>query len=85
MECRLPLSMAPSTTGRQEENRRKFDPQSGVDHKGKGHYPHCLVTSTYDVFRCIPVTRTVVSIHGSEREETMSLVASIRPKAVLSL
>ncbi len=65
------------------ENRKEFDPQSGFDHEGKGHYPQCLVTTAYDVFRRIPVARKVVSIHGSEREEALSLVASLRPGAVL--
>ncbi len=66
-----------------QENRSEFDPQSGLDHEGKGHYPQCLVTTAYDVFRRLPVARTVVSIHGSEREEALSLVASIRSGAVL--
>ena len=66
-----------------EENRKEFDPQSGLDHEGKGHYPQCLVTTAYDVFRRIPVARTVVSIHGSEREEALSLLESISPGAVL--
>lgn len=65
------------------ENRKEFDPQSGLDHEGKGHYPQCLVSTAYDVFRRLPVARTMVSIHGSEREEALSLVASIRPGAVL--
>ena len=66
-----------------EENRKEFDPQSGLDHEGRGHYPQCLVSTAYDVFRRLPVARTVVSIHGSERDEALELVASIRPGAVL--
>jgi Transposase DDE domain len=66
-----------------EENRKEFDPQSGLQHEGKGHYPQCLVSTAYDVFRRLPVARTVVSIHGSEREEALELLASIRPGAVL--
>jgi hypothetical protein len=66
-----------------EENRYEFDPQSGLDNEGKGHYPQCLVTTAYDVFRRIPVARTVVSIHGSEREEALSLLVSIRTGSVL--
>ena len=66
-----------------EENRKEFDPQSGFDHEGKGHFPQCLVTTAYDVFRRFPVARTVVSIHGSEREEALSLLTSIRPGSVL--
>lgn len=33
-----------------EEIRREFDPQSGLHHTGKGHYPQCLVSTVYDVF-----------------------------------
>lgn len=66
-----------------EQNRKEFDPESGLDHEGKGHYPQCLVSTAYDIFRRLPVARTVVSIHGSEREEALELVASIRPGAVL--
>ena len=66
-----------------EENRKEFDPKSGLDHAGKGHYPQCLVSTAYDVFRRFPVARTVVSIHGSERKEAINLLASIRPGAVL--
>jgi hypothetical protein len=66
-----------------EENRKEFDPRSGLDHEGRGHYPQCLVSTAYDVFRRLPVARTVVSIHGSERDEALELVASIPPGAVL--
>ena len=66
-----------------EDNRKEFDPQSGLQYQGKGHYPQCLVSTAYDVFRRIPVARTVVSIHGSERDEALNLLPSIRPGAVL--
>ncbi len=66
-----------------EDNRKEFDPQSGLQYEGKGHYPQCLVSTAYDVFRRFPVARTVVSIHGSEREEALNLLPSIRPGAVL--
>jgi hypothetical protein len=66
-----------------DENRKEFDPQSGLDHEGRGHYPQCLVSTAYDVFRRLPVARTVVSIHGSEREEALALVSSIPHGAVL--
>ena len=68
-----------------EENRKEFDPQSGLDHEGKGHYPQCLVTTAYDVFRRIPVARTVVSIHGSEREEALRLLDIHPPGSRLAL
>jgi len=66
-----------------EENREEFDPRSGLDREGRGHYPQCLVSTAYDVFRRLPVARTVASIHGSEREEALELVSSIPPGAVL--
>jgi len=66
-----------------EEIRRDFDPQSGLQYEGKGHYPQCLVTTAYDVFRRLPVARSIVGIHGSEREEAMALLPSIRRGSVL--
>ena len=63
--------------------RKEFDPQSGLQYEGKGHYPQCLVTTAYDVFRRLPVARSVVSIHGSEREEAKALLPSIPPWCVL--
>jgi hypothetical protein len=66
-----------------EQNRKEFDPQSGLEHEGRGHYPQCLVSTAYDVFRRLPVARTVVSIHGSERQEALELVSSIPHGAVL--
>jgi hypothetical protein len=40
--------------------REKFDPDSGLQNKGKGHYPQCLVSTHYDVFRRLAIARTVV-------------------------
>lgn len=66
-----------------EEIRNDFDPQSGLDNEGKGHYPQCLVTTAYDVFRRLPVARSIVNIHGSERDEVMALLPSILTGSVL--
>jgi hypothetical protein len=66
-----------------EEIRKEFDPQTGFQYEGKGHYPQCLVTTAYDVFRRLPVARSVVSIHGSEREEAQALLPSIPSGSVL--
>jgi hypothetical protein len=68
-----------------ETIRHEFDPHSGLEHEGKGHYPHCLVSTLYDVFRRLPVARTIVSIHGSEREEAAALLPSVPHKSVLLL
>jgi hypothetical protein len=66
-----------------EAIRNEFDPDSGLDHAGKGHYPHCLVSTLYDVFRRLPVARTIVSIHGSEREEAAALLSHVPKQSVL--
>lgn len=66
-----------------EEIRKEFDPQSGFQYDGKGHYPQCLTTTAYDVFRRFPLARSVVSIHGSEREEAQALLPFIPSRSVL--
>lgn len=66
-----------------EEIRKEFDPQSGFEYEGRGHYPQCLVTTGYDVFRRFPVARSVVGIHGSEREEAQALLALVPRRSIL--
>jgi len=66
-----------------DELRKEFDPKSGFENSGKGHYPQCLVTTAYDVFRRIPVARSIVSIHGSERAEAHKLLPQIPSGNVL--
>ena len=63
--------------------REEFDPGSGLQHEGKGHYPQCLVSTAYDVFRRLPIARSVVSIHGSERDEAKALIPFIPADCVL--
>jgi len=62
-----------------DEIREKFDPQSGLQYAGKGHYPQCLVSTVYDVFRRFPIARTVVASNGSEREELEKLIPFVPP------
>lgn len=65
------------------EIRQKFDPNSGLEHPGKGHYPQCLVSTVYDVFRRLPIARTVVPVNSSERDEVKSLLKFIPLACVL--
>ena len=65
------------------ELRQAFDPHSGLQNPGKGHYPQCLVSTAYDVFRRIPVARTVVSIHGSEQKEALNMIGNMPENGVL--
>ena len=66
-----------------EEIRKEFDPHSGFHYEGRGHFPQCLVTTAYDVFRRLPIARSVVSIHGSEREQAQALLPYIPSRSVL--
>ncbi len=65
-----------------DDIRKKFDPNSGLQNKGKGHYPQCLVSTLYDVFRRLPIARTVVGNDSSEREEIKSLMPFVPAKSV---
>ncbi|MFH1147820.1 MAG: IS4 family transposase [Pseudomonadota bacterium] len=65
------------------EIRKEFDPKSGLQYSGKGHFPQCLVSTAYDVFRRLPIARTVVSVNASEREQAKDLGASIPSGSVL--
>lgn len=67
-----------------EALRKAFDPDSGLNHAGKGHYPQCLVSTVFDVFRRLPIVRTVQSIaNANEREEVKALLPHIPPGGVL--
>ena len=68
-----------------EEIRKTFDPQSGLSYPGKGHYPQCLVSTLYDVFRRLPIARTVTGRDGSEREEMKKLLPCLPPNSLLIL
>ena len=64
--------------------RSAFDKESGLDKPGKGHYPQCLVSTAYDVFRRIPIARTIMPIHqGSEREEVKRMLKEMPAKSIL--
>lgn len=60
--------------------RSEFDPNSGLEFPGKGHYPQCHVSTLYDVFRRLPIARTVVPIaQANEREQALHLFALAPP------
>ncbi len=61
-----------------QQLRTTFDPCSGLDSPTHKHFPQCLVSTAYDVFRRLPVARTVVGIEaGNEREQAKTLIQSI--------
>jgi hypothetical protein len=57
--------------------RNEFDPTSGFDNPGKGHYPQCMVSTAYDVFKRLPVALAISSYNSSEREEAKLLLPHI--------
>jgi hypothetical protein len=64
--------------------RTAFDPHSGLEHSGKGHYPQCLVSTAYDVFRRLPIARTIQPMaEANEREEVKALLPQIPHGGVL--
>ena len=66
-----------------EAVRQAFDPQSGLEHPGRGHYPQCLVATVYDVFRRLPVGRTVCALEeGDEREQAQQLLPLLPPNSL---
>lgn len=65
------------------EIREEFDPKSGLQYPGKGHYPQCLVSTAHDVFRRLPIARTVVPVNSSERDEVKHLLKFIPLVCVL--
>lgn len=49
--------------------RQEFDPSSGLQHCGKGHFPQALVSTAIDVLRHLPIARTVMPVNTSERAQ----------------
>lgn len=66
-----------------DEIRKEFDPRSGLQYSGKGHYPMCLVSTVYDVFRRLPIARTVVPVDSSEREQAKRLLPFVPTNSVI--
>lgn len=56
------------------EIRAAFDPHSGLQYAGKGHYPQCLVSTVYDVFRRFPVARHIGPLDTSERQAAQNML-----------
>jgi hypothetical protein len=67
------------------ELRAAFDPHSGLQYPGKGHYPQCLVSTLYDVFRRLPIARHVGPRDSSERDAAIKLLPFVPPNSLLLL
>lgn len=63
-----------------EAVRQAFEPHSGLDHPGRGHDPQGLVTTAYEVFRRLPVGRTICALQeGDDREQAHRLLPRLPP------
>ncbi len=56
-----------------EELRSEFSPNCGFDKNANGHYPQGLVTTIFDVYREIPIARSIAPAATCERKEFMKL------------
>ncbi|MBV1920332.1 MAG: IS4 family transposase [Pseudomonadales bacterium] len=68
------------------EIRKHFDPSSGLGkvNNSRGHYPQCLVSTAYDVFRRIPIARSITAYNqANERKEACDLIGKIPSGSVL--
>jgi hypothetical protein len=62
--------------------RAAFEPHSGTGN-GYGHYPLCTVSTAYDVFRRIPLARTVAPRGTSERDHVAALLERLPRDSVV--
>lgn len=68
------------------ELREAFDPNSGLAFPGKGHYPQCLVSTAFDVFRRLPIARVVSPLaEGNEREDVKALLPQLPDRPLVLL
>src|SRR5262245_53067095 len=66
-----------------ETIRQAFDPHSGLESPGRGHYPQCLVMTVYDVLRRLPLGRTICALQdGDERVQAQRLLPRLPPNSV---
>lgn len=66
-----------------DELRAEFDPNSGLQFRGKGHYPQALVVTITDVLRQLPIARKIVPSESSERREVMDLIGLVPENGVI--
>ncbi len=67
-----------------EKLREEFDPKCGLNNRpSKGHYPQALVTTIHDVFRQIPIARSIAPSGSCERKEFIKLLDKIEYNSLL--
>lgn len=73
-----------------DELREVFDPLSlppadapTEKPTGKPYFPQCTVTTIYDVFRRLPIARSINAVNISERKQFLNLLDKIPQKSVI--
>ncbi len=68
-----------------EKIRKKFDENTPILTAGGRFFPQALVMTAFDVFRKIPVGRTISHTKGSEREELLKMTDELLVKTLAVL
>ncbi len=66
-----------------KELRKEFEPNSGLDKFGKGHYPQALVMTVTDVLRQIPIARKISPCDVSERKIAMESIELVPENGII--
>lgn len=67
------------------EIREEFDPTTPLLKAGGRYFPQSLVMTAFDVFRKVPVARSITPTNSSERRELLSLIQDIKRRSLLVL
>ncbi|WP_297330608.1 IS4 family transposase [Pseudoalteromonas sp.] len=63
--------------------RQMYDPNSGLQNEGKGHYPQARIVTAYDTLKEIPLALRMLCISGSERKAALDILKTLEPGNVI--
>jgi hypothetical protein len=66
-----------------DQVRKAFDPRSGLEYSGSGHFPQALVCTVVDVLRRVPVARVLAPADSNERSLAQQMLPRISAQGVL--
>ena len=68
-----------------EEIRKTYDTETPILKAGGRYFPQALVMTAFDVFRKMPVARTITNTKCSERAELMKMIPDLMVKSLAVL
>lgn len=77
-----PLSLPPAEKPADAATNALIDSPSEKP-TGKPYFPQCTVTTIYDVFRRLPIARSIADVNTSERKQLLNLLDTIPQKSVV--